>query len=172
MGAGRVDPQKCARKRPRGAARVRAASLATQCTGELLRGGGGPRLCWVAARRNRCLGGTRHRQSKVDTSKTAFRTLLPQLIVPAHRKNLHRLAFLGMPGVPRVRRLVNPPPRRKNNSLAIPTSGPSFPQATETKNTVLRPRAKGDAGAVVTWCLSTHHTEAIRRMYNLIYRKG
>ena len=37
------DPQKCARKRPRGAARVRAASLATQCTGELLRGRDGPR---------------------------------------------------------------------------------------------------------------------------------
>ena len=101
------------------------------------------------------LGGTRHRQSKVDTSKTAFRTLLPQLIVPAHRKNLHRLAFLGMPGAPRVRRLVNPPPRPKNNSLAIPTSGPSFPQATETKNLVLRDliaRRAEDARAVVTWC--------------------
>ena len=121
------------------------------------------------------MGGTRHRQSKVDTSKTAFRTLLPQLIVPAHRKNLHRLAFLGMPGVPRVRRLVNPPPRPKNNSLAIPTSGPSFPQSTEKKNLVLHDhiaRRAEDARAVVTWYLSTHHTEGIRRMYHLIYRKA
>ena len=121
------------------------------------------------------LGGTRHRQSKVDTSKTAFGTLLPQLIVPSHRKNLPRLEFLGMLDAPRVRRLVNPPPRRKNNSLAIPTSGPSFPQATETKNLVLRDliaRRAEDARAVVTLYLSTHHTEGIRRMCNSIYRKA
>ena len=87
----------------------------------------------------------------------------------------HNLAFLGMPGAPRVRRLVNPPPRPKNNSLAIPTSGPSFPQATETKNLVLRDliaRRAEDARAVITWYLSTHDNEAIRRMYNLIYRKA
>ena len=86
----------------------------------------------------------------------------------------HKLAFL-VPGAPRVRRLVNPPPRPKNNSLAIPTSVPSFPQATETKNLVLHDliaRRAEDARAVVTWCLSTHDTEAIRRMYNLIYRKA
>ena len=80
-----------------------------------------------------------------------------------------------MPGAPRARRLSNPPPRPKNNSLAIPTSGPSFPQATETKNLVLRDliahRAE-DARAVVTWYLSTHHTEGIRKMYHLIYRKA
>ena len=100
------------------------------------------------------LGGTGVCQSPVNLVKL-FRTLLLQLIVPSRRKNLHRLAFLGMPGAPRVRRLVNPPPRPKNNSLAIPTSGPSFPQATETKNLVLRDliacRAE-DARAVVTWC--------------------
>ena len=106
--------------------------------------------------------------------EAAFRTLLLQLIVPSRRKNLHRLAFLGMPGAPRVRRLVNPPPRPKNNSLAIPTSGPSFPQATETKNLVLRDliaRRAEDARAVVT-VLDAPHAEAIRRMYYLIYRKA
>ena len=79
-----------------------------------------------------------------------------------------------MPGAPRVRRLVNPPPRPKNNSLAIPTSGPSFPQGTETKKLVLRDliaRRAEDARAVVT-VLDAPHAEAIRRMYYLIYRKA
>mgnify|MGYP004193554555 CR=1 FL=1 len=85
----------------------------------------------------------------------------------------HKLAFLGMLGAPRVRRLSNPPPPAEEQPHCY-YERPVLPraQATETKNSVLRPRAKGDAGAVVTWCLSTHHTEAIRRMYNLIYRKG
>ena len=64
-------------------------------------------------------------------------------------------------------------PRPKNNTLrflqaARPSPGPSDGD----ESSVLRPRAKGDAGAVVTWCLSTHHTEVNRRRYNLIYRKG
>ena len=121
------------------------------------------------------LGGTRHRQSKVDTSKTAFRTLLPQLIVPAHRKNLPDWRFWAC----RARRAsgvsVTLLPRPKNKLPAIPTSGASFPQATETKNLVLRDliaRRAEDARAVVTWYLSRHHTEGIRKMYHLIYRKA
>ena len=142
MGAGRVDPQRCAESGPRGAAGGRAASLATQCTGELLRGGGGLRLCWVAARRNRCWA-ARARVRAMSMCQTAFRTLLPQLIVPAQRKNLHRLAFLGMPGAPRVRRLVNPPPRPKNNSLRFRQAARPSPRRRRrrTQYCALAPRA-------------------------------
>ena len=86
-----------------------------------------------------------------------------------------KLRFGGPPRAPRSRRLSNPPPPAEEQHPAIPTSGPSFPQATETKNLVLRDliaRRAEDARAVVTWYLSTHHTEGIRKMYHLIYRKA
>ena len=120
-------------------------------------GGDGPRLALVVDRRplqlrvalvigvDSCLLGAS--RSRGNTPAAAYCSAEPD--------ESHNLAFLGMPGAPRARRLSNPPPRPKNNSLAIPTSGPSFPQATETKNLVLRDliahRAE-DARAVVTWC--------------------
>jgi hypothetical protein len=75
-------------------------------------------------------------------------------------------------GAPRVRRLSTSSLGRRTNSLrflqaARPSPGPSDGD----ENTALRPRAEGDAGAAVTR-VSTHHTEAIRGMCNLIYRKA
>ena len=85
----------------------------------------------------------------------------------------HKLAFLGTLGAPRVRRLSTSSLGRRTNSLAIPTKRPVFPRAQGDgeEEPVLRPRAENDAGAAVTR-VSTHHTGAIRRMSNLIYRKA
>ena len=78
-----------------------------------------------------------------------------------------RTAAFGHSARPRVCRPSNTPLSQKNKLPAIPTSGPGKAQATETKSTVLRPRAERARGAVVTG-VSSHHNEAIRRMYNLI----
>ena len=143
MGAGRVDPQKCARKRPRGAARVRAASLATQCTGELPRGGDGGPGCWVAARRNRCWGGTGVCQPHHSGPQQEAHSLPPSAAYcSAEPDESHKLAFL-VQGAPRVRRLVNPPPRPKNNSLRFRQAARPSPRRRRrrTQYCVLAPRA-------------------------------
>ena len=141
MGAGRVDPQKCARKRPRGAARVRAASLATQCTGELPRGGDGGPGCWVAARRNRCSRARGHRQYFVDTLKLPSEHSCRSLLL----RRTGRISQTGVfgAGAPRVRRLVNLPPRPKNNSLRFRQAARPSPRRRRrrTQYCVLAPRA-------------------------------
>ena len=84
----------------------------------------------------------------------------------------HKLAFLGMQGAPRVRRISTSSLGRRTNSLRfLQVARPSPDPSDGDENTALRPRAEGDAGAAVTR-VSTHHTEAIRGMCNLIYRKA
>ena len=101
-------------------------------------GGDGPRLALVVDRRplqlrvalvigvDSCLLGAS--RSRGNTPTAAYCSAQPD--------ESSKLAFLGMLGAPRVRRLSNPPPRPKNKLRAIPTSGPSFPgpRATERKN--------------------------------------
>ena len=63
------------------------------------------------------------------------------------------------------------PGRRPSKLRFLQAARPSRAHATETRHSIVRPRAEGDAGVAVTR-VSTHHTEAIRGMCNLIYRKA
>ena len=91
-------------------------------------------------------------------------TRLPSLLVRPARRISITWTFLAS-GRPRVRRLSNPPLPAENQTPCDSYKRPVLPraQATETKNSVLRPRAESDAGAVITG-VSMHHSEAIRRM--------
>ena len=63
------------------------------------------------------------------------------------------------------------PGRRPSKLRFLQAARPSRAHATETRHSIVRPRAEGDAGVAVTR-VSTHHTEAIRSRCHLIYRKA
>ena len=104
-----MDPQRCARKRPRGAAGGRAASLATRCTGELLRGGDGGPGCWVAARRNRCWAARGVSDISMLLRPRSSRGNRNAAYCSAEPDESHKTGVLGMLGAPRVRRLSTSP---------------------------------------------------------------
>ena len=70
-----------------------------------------------------------------------------------------------------ARRLSTPPPPAEDQANCDSYKRPvlSRAHATETRHSIVRPRAEGDAGVAVTR-VSTHHTEAIRSRCHLIYR--
>ena len=84
----------------------------------------------------------------------------------------HKLAFLGMLGAPRVRRLSTSPsaeeqlPGDSYKRAVLPRA-----HATETRIQYCALARNEGAGARHTG-VSTQHTEAIRRMYHSIYRKA
>ena len=165
--------------RPKAAERRRSRSRCVPCNTVhrgVAQGRWWAQVMLVAAGRNRCWGRHGCVSELMVASQGAHGAVATcRSLLLRRTGRISQTGVLGMPGAPRVRRLVNPPPRPKNNSLAIPTSGPAFPQATETKNLVLHDliaRRAEDARAVVTWCPRAPHTEAIRRMCNLINRKA
>ena len=97
------------------------------------------------------------------------------LISPAPEKSGPRV-FFGRPrlrGARDARRLSTPPPPAEDQANCDSYKRPvlSRAHATETRHSIVRPRAEGDAGVAVTR-VSTHHTEAIRSKCHLIYRKA
>ena len=137
-------------------------------------GGDGPRLAGVVDRRPLQLRVAVVISFQLPSGVSRSRGNTPAAAYcSAQPDESSKLAFLGMLGAPRVRRLSTSSLGRRTNSLAIPTKRPVFPRAQGDgeEEPVLRPRAENDAGAAVTR-VSTHHTGAIRRMSNLIYRKA
>ena len=85
----------------------------------------------------------------------------------------HELAFLGMLGAPRVRRPSKPPPPAEEQTPCDSYKRPVPPQAQLAKTEeLLTPSRWRSSQCHVVTRRTTPHTEAIRRTYNLIYRKA
>ena len=135
-------------------------------------GGDGPRLAGVVDRRPLQLRvAVVISQLPSGVSRSRGNTP-PAAYCSAQPDESSKLAFLGMLGAPRVRRLSSSPLAEEQTPFDS-YKRPVLPRAQGDgeEEPVLRPRAENDAGAAVTR-VSTHHTGAIRRMSNLIYRKA
>ena len=122
-------------------------------------GGDGPRLAGVVDRRPLQLRVAVVISFQLPSGVSRSRGNTPAAAYcSAQPDESSKLAFLGMLGAPRVRRLSTSSLGRRTTpwrflQAARPSPGPSDGD----ENTALRPRAEGDAGAAVTR-VSTHDT--------------
>ena len=136
-------------------------------------GGDGPRLAGVVDRRPLQLRVAVVISKQLPSGVSRSRGNTPAAAYcSAQPDESSKLAFLGMLGAPRVRRLSTSSLGRRTNSLAIPTSGPSFPGPKRRRREhSIAPSHRGRRGGGRHTGLDARH-ETIRRICNLIYRKA